>query len=83
MPDIQLISESLLSALNSELINRDYLIGENRGRFTVADVMMASVVGQYGRAIKFDFSPWPDVESWSITNEAGRFLPTVRHESQT
>ncbi len=68
--------EPLLSALNSELINRDYLIGENRGRFTVADVMMASVVGQYGRAIKFDFSPWPDVESWvQLTTRRDAFYP--------
>eukprot|EP00942_MAST-04A_sp_MAST-4A-sp1_P001599 g1599.t1 len=35
--------QPLLNALNTELEGRDYLIGEGRGRFTVADVMMASV----------------------------------------
>ena len=53
-----------LNALDSELEDREYLIGEGEGRFTVADVMMASVIGQYGRAIKFDFSPWPNIKAW-------------------
>ena len=56
--------QPLLGALNAELEGREYLIGEGAGRFTVADVMMASVVGQYGRAIKFDFSPWPNIDAW-------------------
>ena len=65
-----------LKALDSELEGREYLIGEGKGRFTVADVMMASVVGQYGRAIKFDFSPWPDVESWvQLTTRRDAFYP--------
>ncbi len=54
----------LLGALNEELQGREYLIGEGKGRFTVADVMMGSVVGQYGRAVKFDFGPWPSVHDW-------------------
>ena len=37
-----------LNALDAELEDREYLIGEGKGRFTVADVMMASVIGQYG-----------------------------------
>jgi len=41
--------QPLLNALNAELKGREYLIGDGTGRFTVADVMMASVVGQYGR----------------------------------
>ncbi|NKB98800.1 MAG: hypothetical protein GKR90_09955 [Pseudomonadales bacterium] len=55
--------EPLLNALNAELKDRDYLIGSERGRFTVADVMMASTIGQYGRAVKFDFTPWPNVKA--------------------
>ena len=31
-----------LNALDAELEDREYLIGEGKGRFTVADVMMAS-----------------------------------------
>ena len=49
--------QPLLSGLDAELSDRDYLIGDGRGRFTVADVMMASVVGQYGRAVRSDFYP--------------------------
>ncbi len=56
--------QPLLTALNTELEGRDYLVGDASGRFTVADVMMASIIGQYGRAIKFDFSPWSNVEAW-------------------
>jgi len=68
--------QPLLGALDSELAGRDYLIGEHRGRFTVADVMMASVVGQYGRAIKFDFSAWPSVLAWvKRTTERPAFYP--------
>lgn len=68
--------QPLLAALNSELAGRDYLIGEDRGRFTVADVMMASVVGQYGRAIKFDFSPWPNIDAWvQLTTRREAFYP--------
>lgn len=65
-----------LNALNAELEGRDYLVGEARGRFTVADVMLASVVGQYGRAIKFDFSPWPNVQAWvGLTTKRPAFYP--------
>ena len=68
--------QPLLNALNTELEGRDYLIGEGRGRFTVADVMMASVVGQYGRAIKFDYSPWPNVLTWvNLTTKRPAFYP--------
>ena len=68
--------QPLLSALNSELEGREYLIGEGTGRFTVADVMMASVVGQYGRAIKFDFTPWPNVDAWvQLTTRRPAFYP--------
>jgi glutathione S-transferase len=68
--------EPLLSALDTELAGRDYLIGEDRGRFTVADVMMASVIGQYGRAIKFDFSPWSNVGGWvERTTKRPAFYP--------
>lgn len=68
--------EPLLKALNGELAGRDYLIGTDRGRFTVADVMMASVVGQYGRAIKFDFSPWPNIKDWvELTTKRPAFYP--------
>jgi glutathione S-transferase len=66
----------LVGALNTELQDRDYLIGDGRGRFTVADVMMASVVGQYGRASKFDFSAWPNVQAWvSLTTKRPAFYP--------
>ena len=68
--------QPLLGALNQELEGRDYLIGEDRGRFTVADVMMASVVGQYGRACKFDFSPWSNIETWvQLTTKRPAFYP--------
>ena len=68
--------QPLLSALNAELDGREYLIGEGTGRFTVADVMMASVVGQYGRAIKFDFAPWPNVHDWvQLTTRRPAFYP--------
>jgi len=68
--------QPLLSALNSELDGRNYLIGEDGGRFTVADVMMASVVGQYGRAIKFDFAPWPNIDAWvKLTTRREAFYP--------
>lgn len=70
----------LLDALNTELEGRSYLIGEGEGRFTVADVMMASVIGQYGRAIKFDFSRWPNVQSWvnGTTKRPAFYPPRVR-----
>ena len=68
--------QPLLAALNTELEERDYLIGEDRGRFTIADVMMASVVGQYGRAIKFDFTPWPNIDAWvQLTTRREAFYP--------
>ena len=68
--------QPLLAALNTELDGREYLIGEGTGRFTVADVMLASVVGQYGRAIKFDFSPWPNVDAWvQLTTRRPAFSP--------
>ena len=68
--------QPLLKALNYELDGRDYLIGDGKGRFTVADVMMASVVGQYGRAIKFDFSPWPNIKAWvELTTKRPAFYP--------
>ena len=68
--------QPLLAALNTELEGRDYLIGAGTGRFTVADVMMASVVGQYGRAIKFDFEPWPNVHDWvQLTTRRPAFYP--------
>lgn len=56
--------QPLLAALNTELEGRDYLVGDAPGRFTVADVMMASIVGQFGRVIKFDFSLWSNVDAW-------------------
>eukprot|EP00942_MAST-04A_sp_MAST-4A-sp1_P012726 g12726.t1 len=38
--------------------------------------MMASVVGQYGRAIKFDYSPWPNVLTWvNLTTKRPAFYP--------
>ena len=65
-----------LDALDIELEGRDYLIGDGKGRFTVADVMMASVVGQYGRAIKFDFSPWSNIKAWvELTTKRPAFYP--------
>ena len=65
-----------LDALDIELEGRDYLIGDGKGRFTVADVMMAAVVGQYGRAIKFDFSPWPNIKAWvELTTKRPAFYP--------
>ena len=68
--------QPLLGALNAELTGRDYLIGDDRGRFTVADVMMASVVGQYGRAVKFDFLPWPAIKDWvALTTGRPAFYP--------
>jgi glutathione S-transferase len=68
--------QPLLAALDNELKGRDYLIGEDRGRFTVADIMMASTIGQYGRAVKFDFSPWSNVERWvASTTKRPAFYP--------
>ena len=68
--------QPLLGALNTELEGRDFLVGEAAGRFTVADIMMASVVGQYGRAIKFDFSPWPNICAWvQLTTRRPAFYP--------
>lgn len=68
--------QPLLTALNTELSGRDYLIGSEKGRFTVADIMMASVIGQYGRAIKFDFEPWPNVSAWvQLTTRRPAFYP--------
>lgn len=68
--------DPLLGALNTELDGREYLIGDGTGRFTVADIMMASVVGQYGRAIKFDFSPWPNIDAWvQLTTRRPAFYP--------
>lgn len=68
--------QPLLAALNYELEGRDYLIGEDGGRFTVADVMMASVVGQYGRAVKFDFSAFANVDAWvQLTTRRPAFYP--------
>ncbi len=68
--------QPLLGALNEELDGRSYLIGEGEGRFTVADVMMASTIGQYGRAVKFDFSPWPNVQAWvELTTKRPAFYP--------
>lgn len=68
--------QPLLNALNVELENRDYLIGSERGRFTVADIMMASTIGQYGRAVKFDFTPWPNVKAWvELTTSRPAFYP--------
>ncbi|MEM7081086.1 MAG: glutathione S-transferase family protein, partial [Pseudomonadota bacterium] len=68
--------QPLLGALDQELADREYLVGEGTGRFTVADIMMASVVGQYGRAIKFDFSPWPNVDAWvQLTTRRPAFYP--------
>ena len=65
-----------LNALDAELEDREYLIGEGKGRFTVADVMMASVIGQYGRAIKFDFSPWLNIKAWvELTTKRPAFYP--------
>ena len=65
-----------LNALDAELEDREYLIGEGKGRFTVADVMMASVIGQYGRAIKFDFSAWPNIKAWvELTTKRPAFYP--------
>lgn len=66
----------LLDGLNTELDGREYLIGDGAGRFTVADIMMASVVGQYGRAVKFDFEPWPNVGAWvQLTTRRPAFYP--------
>ena len=68
--------QPLLGALDTELERRDYLIGEDRGRFTVADVMMGSVIGQYGRAVKFDFTPWPNVQAWvNLATRRPAFYP--------
>ncbi len=68
--------QPLLGGLNAELEGREYLIGDGAGRFTVADIMMASVVGQYGRAIKFDFEPWPNVHDWvQLTTRRPAFYP--------
>ena len=65
-----------LNALDAELEGREYLIGEGKGRFTVADVMMASVIGQYGWAIKFDFSPWQNIKAWvELTTKRPAFYP--------
>lgn len=52
-----------LDSLETMLEGKEFLVGN---RFTVADIMMASVVGQYGRAIKFDFTAWPNVQEWVL-----------------
>ena len=45
-----------LTALNTELEGKSYLIGD---RFTVADLNVVSIIGAWGR--KFDYSPYPNV----------------------
>ena len=51
-------------AMNDALEGKTYLVGD---RFTVADINVASIVVLYGRAIKFDFSPYPNIEKYVAT----------------
>jgi glutathione S-transferase len=49
-----------LSVLNGHLASREYLLGAS---FTLADLNVASVLSM-GLAVKFDFSPYPNVQQW-------------------
>lgn len=49
-----------LSVLNDALAGRDYLVG---GRFTVADLNVASIVG-WAKFAQLDLSAWPDLTAW-------------------
>ena len=55
--------QPLLGALNEELEGRDYLIGDGKGRFTVADVMM----GLGRRAVR----PCREVRFFPLAQRAG------------
>ncbi|MBT7758402.1 MAG: glutathione S-transferase family protein [Rhodospirillaceae bacterium] len=49
-----------LSVLNDALAGRDYLFG---GRFTVADLNVAAVVG-WAKFARLDLSAWPNLTAW-------------------
>ncbi len=49
-----------LSVLDGVLADRDYLFG---GRFTVADLNVAAVVG-WAKFAKLDLSAWPNLTAW-------------------
>ena len=46
--------------LNSALEGREYLLGST---FTAADLNLASIMS-WAKPIKFDFSPFPNVNAW-------------------
>lgn len=48
------------AVLNGALEGRDYLLGS---KFTVADLNLASICS-WAKPIKFDFSPFPNVQAW-------------------
>lgn len=49
-----------LGVLEQHLAGQDWLVG---GRFTVADLNVASVMA-WAKAAKLDLSPWPRVDAW-------------------
>merc|ERR1712032_488065 len=52
-----------LSALEAALSGKSYLVG---GRFTVADLNVASIVGLWGaKGAKIDLSTYPNVSAWA------------------
>lgn len=59
--------ERCYGVLNTQLTNRDYVSGADRGKFTVADIaiwMFADFVGFSGTAFLGDVSKWPNVKRW-------------------
>ena len=49
-----------LEVLNAHLAKHEYLLG---GRFTVADLNVASVLN-WARASRFSLAEWPKVDAW-------------------
>jgi len=56
------ILKSPMQVLDNILADQEWLMG---GRFTVADLNVASVMGPL-RPVKFDFEPFPNVAKWFL-----------------
>jgi len=51
-----------LAALNTELAGKEYLVGN---RFTIADLNVGHIVGNWTMGAKFDLGPYPNVSAWA------------------
>jgi glutathione S-transferase len=51
-----------MAALNIELAGKEYLVGD---RFTVADLNVGHIVGNWTMGAKFDLGPYPNVSAWA------------------